>query len=367
LTDYCGKSVPPARRRRNVRARAVRVASAAVLIAAGASAIVAPASAATASATASPVVASSASPAPASPARAFFGLAPASTTKIDGRPYFNWSATPGSFLSDHVAVVNLGATPVTLRLFVSNAVNATHGSMGFKNGPDNKPPAGWITVHYPGSSQTLNLPPHSTVILPVTVVIPRSAPPGDHVGAFIASMSSVIESKNHAKIHFVQQVADRIIARIAGNLKPGLTVTGLKVDYRAPVGPFSTGTTAVSFTVANTGNEMLGGQVTVSIEGFLGSTETHKNVITVPVMLPGGSDSATVKIPGVYPEFLMNAKVSILPTVLTGQLDQGLTTYSGNQGFMAIPWALLIVLILLVLAAVGIWYRRRRKRVPTAA
>src|SRR5215469_30018 len=54
--------------------------------------------------------------------RAFFGLGPASKTKIDGRPFFNWSATPGAHFTDHVAIVNFGVTPVALRVFVTNAV-----------------------------------------------------------------------------------------------------------------------------------------------------------------------------------------------------------------------------------------------------
>ena len=39
---------------------------------------------------------SSSKPAP----RAFFGLGPATKGKIDGRPYFIWGASPGSYLSD---------------------------------------------------------------------------------------------------------------------------------------------------------------------------------------------------------------------------------------------------------------------------
>src|SRR5208283_2619893 len=60
--------------------------------------------------------------------RAFFGLGPANKTKIDGRPFFNWSATPGSHLSDHVAVVNFGITAVTVRVFFSNAAPTTNGA-----------------------------------------------------------------------------------------------------------------------------------------------------------------------------------------------------------------------------------------------
>lgn len=361
------KAVSPAESRSAARTRIARVTrfvGAAVGLAAIVSAGAPAALAATGSGPAAPARATSARSAVGSPTpRAFFGLAPANVTDIDGRPYFNWSATPGSFLVDHVAVVNLGTTPLILRVFVSNAVNTAKGGMGFlPNERSGVPPAGWVTIHYPGNSSSIDLAPHSKIILPVTVVIPRGAPPGDHVGAFIASLTSVIETKNKTKVHFVQQVADRIIARISGRLSPGLSVSNINVSYSAPLNPLSTGTTTVSFTVANSGNEMLGGYVTVSVHGLFGSTETRKNVVAVPIMLPGGSDSATVKVSGVYPEFFMSANASVQPVVVTGQYDVGLTTYSGQSGFMAIPWPLLLIVVLMILIAAGPWYRQRRRR-----
>jgi hypothetical protein len=205
------------------------------------------------------------------------------------------------------------------------------------------------------------------MIVPITVVIPKNAPPGDHVGAIVASLTSVIQSPNHAKVHFVQQVAERIVTRISGPLHPQLSILGLRVSYRDPLNPVATSPATLSFTVRNTGNELLGGRVSVSVHGLFGSTETRSNVVTVPVMLPGGSDSARVTVNGVYPEVLMNAKVTVVPTVVTGQYDLGLKTYSGQVSFIAIPWIPLAVLILLVLLGVWTWWRRRHRRHRAAA
>jgi hypothetical protein len=305
---------------------------------------------------------------PAPLPRAFFGLGPANKTQIDGRPYFNWSVTPGAGLTDHVAFVNFGVTPVTLHVFVTNEVSTAQGGTGLL--PEEQArggPADWVTIHFPNGSSNLYLPPRSKVIVTITAVFPKNAPPGDHVGAIVASLTSVIQSKNRAKVHFVQQVAERIIARVSGRLRPQLSIVGLRVSYSDPVNPVATSPATMWFTVSNTGNELLGGQVSVSVHGLFGSTETRTNVVTIPPMLPSGSYDARVTVAGVYPELLMNAKVTVAPLGVTGQYDQGLTPYAGQASFIAIPWIPLAILILLVLLAVWIWLRPRRRRHRAAA
>lgn len=358
-------SVTTARRgpRRNLSLTSVAVGPLAIgaLLASTVAAFV---TASAAPASAAPAVTRSASAAPLP--RAFFGLGPASATKIDGREFFNWSATPGARLSDHVAVVNFGTTALALRVYVTNAAITTNGATGFVAAAQaHGGPAGWVTIGFPHHSSVLYLRPRSQVILPISVLIPKNAPPGDQVGAVIASLTSVIQSKHHAKVHFVQQVADRIILRISGPLHPSLTLR-LKTTYHDPLSPVSTAPADLTFTVKNTGNVLLGGKVTLSVHGLLGSAETSKDVISVPVLLPGASDHGSVVIGGVYPEFLMHANASLVPVIVSGQYDPGVTTYLAQDSFLAIPWILLIIVILIVLVIVAIWLRRRRRRGPAA-
>jgi hypothetical protein len=303
----------------------------------------------------------------AAPQRAFFGLGPASKTKIDGRPFFSWSATPGSQFTDYVAIVDFGTTPVTLQVFATNAVSVPGGGTGFvARGKAVGGPASWITLRFPHGSSTLHLAPRSKVIVPILVRIPRNAPPGDHEGAIIASLTSTIVSKHHIKVHFVQQVAARVVARISGKLHPQLSILGLRVAYDDPLNPLASGAATLRFTVKNTGNVLLGGHVTVSVHGLLGSTETRANVVTVPILLPGGSVTARETVDGVYPEFFMDGKVVIVPTIVTGQYDVGLTDYSAQTSFLAIPWILLAIVVLLVAGGVWYWRRRRRRRLVAA-
>ncbi len=293
------------------------------------------------------------------PPRAFFGLGPASATAVDRRPFFSWGVTPGGELSDHVAIVNYGAEPVTVLIFATNAVNLANGGTGFQSvGQARGGPASWITLTFPHHSATLHLRPHSTVIVPITVHVPRNAPPGDHVGAIIASLTSSIVSRHHARLHLVQQVATRALIRVSGPLRPRLSITGLTARYHARNASLTTGTTTLSFTVSNTGNVLLGGQEAVSVHGLFGSTETV-HPATIPVMLPGGSVHQTVTVSGVYPEVYMDATVSVTPLVVTGQADPGLRVYSAHVHFWAVPWPLLALLIVLIL--IGAWLERRRR------
>jgi hypothetical protein len=304
----------------------------------------------------------------AKPPPAFFGLGPATATKIDGRAFFAWGATPRGQLADHVAIVNFGTQPVTLQVFATNAVSVAHGGTAFASQAAARGgPAGWITVDLPGRSSSLVLAPRSKVIVPITVRIPGNAPPGDHVGAIIASLNSTIVSKNHARVHLIQQVAARAVIRVSGPLYPRLSVTGVRVSYGNRVNPLASGVTTLQFTVQNTGNVLLGGRESVSVHGLLGSTETRTGVATIPVMLPGGSASEVVKIPGAYPEFVMNGKVTLTPVIVTGQDDPGLTAYTDQIGFWAIPWTPIAIVVVLAALAAGPLYWRRRRRLRRTA
>jgi hypothetical protein len=311
-------------------------------------------------------------PAPTPKSRAFFGLGPATQGKIDGRAYFFWSATPYSSLADQVVVVNFGIKPVTVRLFVTNAYSGPQGVTGFlPRGQAKGGPASWITVHFPNNSPVLHLAPRSKVTLPISVIIPKNAPPGDHVGAVIAALTSVVQVKGHAKLHLVQQVGVRVISRISCPpnrphcLNPQLSVLNLRVSHSDSLNPFGSGSAVLSFVVKNTGNELLGGKVTASVSGLFGSTSTGSQVITLPVLLPGGSYRASLRVSGIYPELVETAQVKVVPLVVKGQNDGFVPNFYASATYWSLPWAWLILFIVLVAAVIFVWLRRRRGRRAT--
>jgi hypothetical protein len=200
------------------------------------------------------------------------------------------------------------------------------------------------------------------MILPITLVIPKNAPPGDHEGAVIAALTSLVQVKGRAKLHLVQQVGVRVITRISGKLNPQLSVLDLRVSHSDSLNPFASGSAVLKFNVKNTGNELLGGRVTASVSGLFGPTATGSQAITLPVLLPGGSYRASLRVSGIYPEFVETAQVKVVPQGVKGENDGFLPDYYGSATYWSVPWVLLIVLLALVGAAILVWLRRRRGR-----
>ena len=81
-----------------------------------------------AAAEAAPSVYSASSAASASqPGRAEFGAGPASATKLDGRPYFTYDASPGGTIEDHIAIENFATKLLKLNVYTVDARNGANG------------------------------------------------------------------------------------------------------------------------------------------------------------------------------------------------------------------------------------------------
>ncbi|HEY0869635.1 MAG TPA: hypothetical protein VGD55_04505, partial [Acidothermaceae bacterium] len=296
--------------------------------------------------------------------KAVYGLGPSSATGLDRRPRFKWSASPGGTLQDHVAVVNSGATPLTLDLYARDAVNQPDGSLGLQTKAAKPTDAGaWITLEIPGGASTITVPARSTVIVPLSLAVPRNASPGDHTGGVIVSLTaeSTSTGKQVVAPNLEQRVAVPVAIRVSGPLQPKLSVQSLHAAYGQTLNPVGGGHATVTYKVVNTGNVNLGGHEAVSISGLFGSA-VHAKAQDVPVLLPGNSIVESVPVHGVLPEFLMSARVTITPEAASGDVDPGLIATSGSKHFWAVPWLLLGIIALLLLG----WRQRRRRKRPLA-
>jgi hypothetical protein len=306
-------------------------------------------------------VGQSTAPSSASP-KATYGLGPASATGVDGRPRFKWSAGPSGTLSDHVAVVNVGSTPLTLDLYARDAVNQPDGSLGLQTKATKPTDVGaWITLEIPHGASSLTVPARSTAIVPVSLAVPRNASPGDHTGGIIVSLTaqSTSTGKQALTPNLEQRVAVPVALRIAGPLQPKLSVESLSASYGQTLNPVGSGHATLTYKVVNTGNVNLGGHEAVSIGGLFGST-VHAKAPDVPVLLPGSSILESVPVRGVLPEFLMSARVTITPLAASGDVDPGLISTSGSKHFWAVPWLLLGIIAVLLVG----WRQLRRRHRP---
>jgi hypothetical protein len=313
----------------------------------------------TATASGSPKSGSTSSSPSRTSGKATFGIGPASAKGIDGRPYLNYLAGPGSTLDDRIAVVNLAPQKLTLSLYVVDATVGLDGSFGYlPRSAARTDAATWIR---PGvGAATITLGPRQTKIVRIAIDVPKNATPGDHAAGIIASLTSRVQGPT-SKVNFEQRVGLKALVRVSGPLHAQLQVERLSAKYSGPANPVGSGTVAVRYRVHNVGNVRLGARQKLTVSGLVGSTAGPK-LADVPLLLPGTSYDVSTTVHGVFPEFTMTARVTLQPLVLAGDVDPHLPkSYSASTRFWAVPWSLAAAIIgVLLLAGLG-WYERRRR------
>jgi Bacterial protein of unknown function (DUF916) len=325
---------------------------------------------------AAPMVAASAAPSSsgqasiatvASPAPAEFGAGPASATKLDGRPYFTYDASPGGSLEDHIAIENFSTKPLKLNVYTVDARSGPNGDFVYAPAAAARKQVGaWLTVDNTTLLQ-LTIPPRTTAIEPFRLKVPANASPGDHAGAVIVSINGVVRSK-HQKLKLEQRIATKVIVRVSGPLHPRLSIQNLHASYSGSLNPFASGAITVTYTVRNTGNALLGATQQVSVHGLFGSAQHAASLKSVPLLLPGGSYQVKTRVPGVLPEVWVTASVRLGPEGLRGDVNPGIHVSTASVTVVTMPWVLLVIVVaLLVFIIVRNWRRLVRSPKPRGA
>jgi hypothetical protein len=359
---------------KNPRSRLVSAVSAALLTVTASLALALPSSAADSASPSPSAGATGATGATsADPAVVTFGIGPSTKGKLDRRPNFTLLAPRGGVVSDQVALVNLTKQPLTLNLYAADALNTADGTLALQ--PAAAPladSAAWVTFKTPSGKGYVVLPPNDGIGTPTfinfTVKIPKDAYVGDHLAGVIASTVSegAAPGDRAAQVKFEQRIGLRLGIRVAGELKPQLSVENVSAAYSSSLNPFGRGSAVVTYTVRNTGNVRLGGKQTVTVNGIVGPVATGGTLPDVPLLLPGGSASVTVTVPDVVPLGLVTATVSIDPVGALGDANPPAAVAVGTTRFVAVPWTLLALLLLLLLLGGAFLRRRRAPRAPSA-
>lgn len=331
----------------------------------------APASAVVRSGSASPAPVASSSAGGSGSSNATFGLGPARGGKLDGRINYGYVLPPGGVVHDQVAVVNVGASPLTLNIYAADALNTPTGSLalqpGFVKPADS---AQWVRIATPGNKGYVVVPARtakgpSVVYLPFTLVVPKGAVVGDHLAGLVASLVSKGQTAGDraAEVKLEQRVGVRLSVRVAGELRPSLVVEGVSASYRGSLDPVGTGTVTVTYTVRNTGNVRLGGRPSIDVHALVGPSATAAGLADIPLLLPGFSATVTSTVTGVRPWGYETAEVTVVPLAAVGDADPVPAPVSGSTRFWAMPWTLLALLVLLAIIA-GLLLRRRSRPAP---
>ncbi|WP_063774204.1 hypothetical protein [Streptacidiphilus rugosus] len=295
-----------------------------------------------------------------------FGIQPASAGAPDQRAAFTYAATPGAQLKDHIAVFNYGDEPLTLTLYAADAFNTSTGGYDvLPAGRTSVDIGSWVHL----ATGTVVLPPRTRQIVPFTLAVPATAGPGDHSGGIVLALRRhSVDAKGNA-VAVDQRVGTRIHLRVPGALRPRLVVESVSVHYRGTLNPFGTGSTTVSYTVRNAGNIRLGGQQAVRVRDALGLVATARGTAALTELLPGNTETYTVRVPGVFPTLWSTASITVDPLAVPGDADPALPSAVSNRDYATVPWTLIALLlpVLALIARALLRLRRRRRGGPSGS
>ncbi|WP_335936963.1 WxL protein peptidoglycan domain-containing protein [Streptomyces sp. PTD5-9] len=275
------------------------------------------------------------------------------------RPYFYLSADPGATLHDRVTVTNKTDRSRTFRLYPADAYNtARDGGFAVRSRDEPQRAVGaWARA----GSDRVTVPPHGSVGVPVTITVPRDAEPGDHPGALVALDEDVAPADAGAVAVGVRQaVGARIYLRVNGPTLPAISVEDIRIEHTQPLVPGTGRSRAViSYTLRNRGNVTLAPRVALRAEGLFGRTLLARDLKRVPSeLLP----RQRVRLTERWDDAPQLDRVGVWLTASARD-----TRESASARYVALPWPLAGVLLLVIAGSgTGLWLRSRRRRARTA-
>ena len=265
------------------------------------------------------------------------------------RNYFVLEGEPGDVIKDKVQIQNWTRKPITFKLYGADGYNTEQGGFfALRDEAEKMTDLGaWVT---PVTSQ-VTVYGRTLVNVPVTVRIPENATPGDHVGGVVAQNVAVESSGGNDSVQVGVQraVGARMYVRVSGTTSPGLEVGDVRLEHDRGALPWTgEGRATVSWTVENTGNLRLSPQGAVVLDGVFGQSTVELG--TLPDLLPGEKVTLTRAVTGI--PWIGRARAEV-------RLSAG--DELGDEAAVSVwivPWAAVVSLLLLLVAALTWWLRR---------
>ena len=276
---------------------------------------------------------------------------------FDGRSNFRYAVDPGQSVADFAAVVNTGTETQTFTLIGTDAFNNETGDFALL--PSGDQPTGlgrWVAFENGASRMEVTLGPGEGRLVPFTLTLPADASPGDQAGGIVASVVT------GGQVQLDRRVAIRVYARVSGDLQPRLSISGMDVSYDGDWWNLLSGTVTVRYTVSNPGNVALAANVNGGVKTWFGAALATPPGGGIQEILPGNSASYEFSAPGIAQWGYLNPYLQLTPFVDSDDVSSYVTAapVSRDAFLLAMPWLVVIVLALGVLAVFGVRARRRR-------
>jgi hypothetical protein len=291
-----------------------------------------------------------------------------SVTPVPGDPFASKSGThlelglvnPGVALVDRVRVLNVGAGAATIDIYAADAVPALNGGFGFSaEGQPTHEVGAWIHL----AATRLQLPGHSSTVVPFRLVVPAGTGGGEHVGGIVAEPvtggNSGVQTKTRFAMGVYLSVPGTPTTGPSSPSSPGpnggrppttVTVTKLSVNHNGrDVCP------RVRYT--NQTGDVIDPSARLTVRSSLGLGARHLDIDRLGAVLPGAT--ATVTLPCVH-----GVPPGPDSVRLTLTSPKGTTTTTTDVFVEGWPLflALLFLLLLLVLIAFELWRRHRARQ-----
>jgi hypothetical protein len=305
------------------------------------------------------------------PVAVTWGVRPAAATGPDTRSAFSYSVKAGVEIQDYLGVSNLGSTTTTFTTYATDATNDVK-SGGFSLLPSGEKPVdlgSWISLR----SATVTIAPGQEARIPITILVPSDAHPGDHTAGLIASIFRTGVASHGKQITVEERVAARVYLHVDGAVAINTAASGLTSTFSGSLNPFGSGTNTLSYAVTNTGNLRTDIAQQITIRGPFGIVLGHILGARITNLLPGEHVQEKLHTTGIPAAFLLWSTVTLTTLPPTDAITAGTTltdrgtaaaqtaapaypTFSSDTLTGAVPWSLLL-LVLLVGAAIWLLLR----------
>jgi hypothetical protein len=288
-----------------------------------------------------------------------WSLAPAGNDADGGtgnRPDLSYVADPGSVIEDAVTLFNLSNVPLTFEVYGTDAFNDDNGDFALL-GTDEAPTqvGTWVGI----GGRQVPVPARTQVTIPITITVPESARPGDHVGAILAANAATSTDNEGREVTLDRRTGPRLYVRVNGPLVSELAIADIETDHTGSLNPLS-GATTVSYTIENRGNIRLSGTARATVSGPLGVGERSGLDTEIADLLPGESITVEEEFDGVPTMGVVITNVELEPS---GDDAATFESTSRSTTTLAPPIGVLLALLAVLFGWLAVRaFRRHRAR-----
>ena len=267
--------------------------------------------------------------------------------------FFHIDLAPGAAIEANAIVSNHSDAAVTLLNYAVDGQSTEQGAFALAAQADVQTAVGsWVTL----DAESITVPANSDLTVPFRLSVPLTATPGDYAGGLIIQ-SPPVEGETTTsdgdaalRLDVIQRQGVRIYLTVAGTATTALGHGDLSWERSGD---------AVTFTlpIENTGNTILYPTADLSLNSAIGVTTTLQFDAPESI-LPG----ATLNLEATLPQAAF---------IQFGSADAELVSAAGTEQvsatFTYVPWWILLIVLLLVVAiAFGVWrttlFVRRARR-----